>query len=352
VLILTSALVSWCRAKLAWQVPLLLAIPMVYLTHLLWAWNNPLRGGELGFVKEPVLGVFMVLVYGLILGAAPLLRKDRAREGSFEAAGALLNAAGCYGVFLLHGLTALETGAAAGHLLASVMFLGMAIVFWVVQHGQATCFVYAMTGYSALSIAILYAFEVPNVFVWLSLQSLLVVTTALWFRSPFIVVANFFIYLTIVLGYMVVAKQESGISLGFGLVALVSARIMGWQRERLQLKTEFMRNAYLVSAFVVFPYSLYHLCSEAYVAVAWVGLAGIYYLLNAVLHNPKYRWMGHFTLLLTVLYVLVIGIIQLAPAQRILSFLLLGTVLVVVSLVFTRQRAARRSRREEVDEGS
>jgi hypothetical protein len=145
----------------------------------------------------------MVLVYGLILGAAPLLRRDRAREGSFEAAGALLNAAGCYGVFLLHGLTALETGAAAGHLLASVMFLGMAIVFWVVQHGQATCFVYAMTGYTALSMAILYAFEVPDVFVWLSLQSLLVVTTALWFRSPFIVVANFFIYLTIVLAVSV-----------------------------------------------------------------------------------------------------------------------------------------------------
>jgi len=352
VLILTCALVSWCSAKLTWQAPLLLAIPLIYMTHLVWALNNPLRGGELGFVKEPGFGVFVVLVYGLILGAAPLLRKDRAKEGSSEAASALLNAAGCYGVFLLHSLTALESGAAWGHLLASALFLGMSIAFWMVQHGQATCFVYAMTGYTALSMAILHAFEVPNVFVWLSLQSLVVVTTALWFRSPFIVVANFFIYLAIVLGYIVVAKQESGISLGFGLVALVSARIMGWQRERLQLKTELMRNAYLVSAFVVFPYSLYHLFPKAYVAVAWVGLAGIYYLLNAVLRNPKYRWMGHFTLLLTVLYVLVIGIIQLAPTQRVLSFLLLGTALVVVSLVFTRQRTVRRGRKAEGGEGA
>lgn len=344
VLIASCLLVSWCRTRLAWQAPLIWFIPLVYLTHLAWALNNPLRGGEIGFIKEPALGVFMVLVYGVILGTAPLLRKDRAQEGSLEAAGALLNAAGCYGVFLLHSLTALESGVAAGHLLASLLFLGMAILFWVVQHGQATCFIYAMTGYTALSMAILQAFEVPDVFVWLSLQSLVVVTTALWFRSPFIIVANFFIYLAIVLAYVAITRQETGISLGFGLVALVSARIMAWQRERLQLKTELMRNAYLVSAFLVFPYSLYHLFSSAYVAVAWVGLAGIYYLLNTVLGNPKYRWMGHFTLLLTVLYVLVIGIIQLGPTQRIFSFLLLGTALVVVSLVVTRQRAVRRPR--------
>jgi uncharacterized membrane protein len=103
-----------------------------------------------------------------------------------------------------------------------------------------------------------------------------------------------------------------------------------------------MRNAYLASAFIVFPYALYHLMPPAYVSVAWVGLAVAYYLMNLIVRNPKYRWMGHLTLLATVLYVIVIGITQLSPTYRILSFLVLGTVLVVVSLVFTQVRARQK----------
>ena len=61
----------------------------------------------------------------------------------------------------------------------------------------------------------------PEVFVWLSLQSVIVVATAVWFRSRFIVVANFLIYVAIILGYVIVAKTETGISLGFGLYILV-----------------------------------------------------------------------------------------------------------------------------------
>ena len=103
-----------------------------------------------------------------------------------------------------------------------------------------------------------------------------------------------------------------------------------------------MRNAYLASAFVVFPYALYHLVPGAYVSVSWVGVAVVYYLMNLIVRNPKYRWMGHLTLLLTVLYVIVVGLTQLAPTYRIISFLVLGTVLLVVSLVFTQVRARRK----------
>ncbi len=64
--------------------------------------------------------------------------------------------------------------------------------------------------------------------------------------------------------------------------------------------------------------------------------------MNLVVRSPKYRWMGHLTLLFTALYVIVIGIFQLAPAYRIASFLVLGTVLLVVSLIFTWVRARKR----------
>ena len=138
---------------------------------------------------------------------------------------------------------------------------------------------------------------------------------------------------------MVVTRHESGISIGFGLVALLSARILNWQQERLQLRTEMMRNAYLFVVFAVFPYALSHLLPKTLVALSWVAMAGVYYLMCWILKNQKYRWMGHFTLLLTVFYALSLSITQLKPEYRILSYLVLGTVLVFISLTFSRQKS-------------
>jgi uncharacterized membrane protein len=61
--------------------------------------------------------------------------------------------------------------------------------------------------------------------------------------------------------------------------------------------------------------------------------------MNMLTESRKYRWLGHNTLLLTVGYILLIGVAKLEGAQRIVSFLILGSVLLVVSLVFTVIRA-------------
>ena len=167
--------------------------------------------------------------------------------------------------------------------------------------------------------------------------------SAIWFRSRFIVVANFVIFLAIVIGYLVVSEGESGMSIGFGVVSLISARILNWQQDRLELKTEMMRNAYLTVAFCAFPYALVYLMPEGTASLSWVGVALFYYLMSALVKKHKYRWMGHLTLGLTVLYIMVIGIIQLEQTYRILSFLVLGCVLLVVSIFFTRLRARRRT---------
>ena len=164
-------------------------------------------------------------------------------------------------------------------------------------------------------------------------------TTAIWFRSRFIIVANFLIYLAVVICYMVLVQQEHGLSLLLGVVALTSARILKWQKDRLELKTELMRNAYLTSAFIVLPYTFYHIVPQAWVALSWVGNALCYYVMNLLTGARKYRWMGHNTLLLSVAYILIMSIGKLDGAQRIISFLVLGTVLLAVSLLFTLIRA-------------
>jgi hypothetical protein len=322
---------------------LLFAVACGYLTYLFWMIGAPWAGRAPHLALAPESGVFFLLLHAVILGVGPLLRRERPAEDHLTILVAVGNCAAGYGLFFAHSILAFPPGVAPAHLFASLVFLGLAVIFWLRAESRGATFFYAMTGYLALTVAILKAFALPNLFIWLSLQSLLVVATALWFRSRFIVVANFFIFVTVVLGYMFTAGSETGISLGFGIVALLTARILNWQRERLELRTDLMRNAYLACAFVVFPYALYHLVPRAYVSVSWVGVAVVYYALNLIVRNVKYRWMGHLTLLLTVLYVVVIGVAQLAPAYRIATLLLLGTVLLVVSLAFTKVRSRWRA---------
>jgi len=294
-----------------------------------------------------VVGIYFLLAYAMIFTIGALQRKEKSLDDPATIAAVLFNCGAGYGIFLLQSLR-FEAGLfTPAHLTAAIVFLGLAVAFWKSEASRIPTFFYAMTGYLALSVAIVKHFPSPEVFIWLSAQSLVVVVTALWFRSRLIVVANFFIYVAIVLAYMVAAKQESGISIGFGIVALLSARILNWKKERLELRTEMMRNAYLASAFIVFPYALYHLVPHAYVSLSWVGVALAYYLMNLIVQNPKYRWMGHLTLLLTVCYVVVMAFTQFGSTYRIVSFLVLGTVLLVVSLVFTQVRERRKRAEKE-----
>jgi hypothetical protein len=304
--------------------------------------NRPWSGRPFAIAAKPLAGLFFALAYVLVIAMGSFLRRDRSEEDPPTVIAVLLNCGLGYGLFVLATMGTSPALFGAAHLVAAALFLGLALAFWRSERSRIATFFYAMTGYLAVTVALVDLVPIPNLFIWLSGQSLLVVATALWFRSRLIVVGNFFIYLAIVVAYTAVARNETGISIGFGVVALLTARILRWKQERLELKTEMMRNAYLASAFLVFPYSLYHLVPRAFVTVAWVGVAVAYYLMNLIVRSPKYRWMGHLTLLLTALYVVVIGIFQLSSTYRIGSFLVLGTVLLVVSLIFTQVRERKR----------
>jgi len=336
------ALLAARRFDNPWLV--VVATPLAFLTYLIWAVGNPVVGNKPEVVTGPFAGAVLLLVWMSIHAAAMIWRRNRTPEDPVLLLGSLLNCGG-YVLFLAHVFIRYRDVFIAANVAASILLLVIAVIFWVREQSRGATFIYAMTGYAALNMALIMAFPVPDLFAWLSAQSLLVVTTAIWFRSRFIIIANFLIYLVVVACYMAVAKQETGISLVFGVVALTSARILHWKKDRLELKTELMRNAYLATAFVVFPYALYHLVPRIWVAVSWVGLALFYYLMNLLTESRKYRWLGHNTLLLTVVYILVVGVAKLEGAQRIMSFLLLGTVLLVVSVIFSlvRNRSQRGS---------
>lgn len=342
------AIGAWTAVTRSWPWLPLFLIPAGFTAHLLWLVNRPWQGRSVALASRPTAGIYVVLAFVLINAMASLLRRDRDEERLATVLAVLLNCGMGYLLFVLATMGGASAHFGPAHVAAAVVFLGLAIAFWKHARSQTTTFFYAMTAYLALSVALAKLVPVPALFVWLSAESLLVVATALWFRSKLIVVGNFFVFLGIVVAYMVVAAtSESGISIGLGLVALLTARILRWQQERLALRTELMRNAYLASGFVIFPYATYHLVANAWVPVSWVAVAVAYYVMNLVVRSPKYRWMGHLTLLLTAFYMIVVGIFQLGPAYRIASFLVLGTVLLIVSLIFTMIRTRRRERLED-----
>jgi hypothetical protein len=333
--------------KYKWNSLLFYGMFLSYFTHLIWFINNPLLGNTIQTVSQPELNLFFILVYAIIFSAAYLFPGKDEQDNYVSASAAMFNSSGGFGLFILITLLTSPSAHSIYHFVAAFIFITIAVVYWVKLNNKYSTFFYAMFGYVALSIAIIGQFEKPDYFIWLCWQSLFVVSTAVWFRSKFIIVANFMIYLMMFFGYLIVGESAGGISLSFGIVALISARILNWKKDQLELKTEQMRNAYLLSALFIIPYALYQMFPAGYVSLSWIAIAIVYYLLSIILKNVKYRWMALATYFLTVVYVFIFGITSAETLLKIMSFVVLGVSLIIVSLIYTRKKG--REKAETID---
>jgi len=332
-----SILSSDLKLKLNWDGLLNFTIIAAFFVHLLWFINNPILGNPLEVQTDVPLNLLFILIYQIIFSLA-FLNDKKKEENLLPSLSVLAITSIGYGLFLLITILSTPPQGQVYHLLASAIYLVFAVLFFKIKQSRVSTFFYAMTGYGALSIAIILQFDKPDFFMWLCWQSFLVVSTAVWFRSKFIIVANFIIFLLIFIVFLFVSAATSWISLSFGIVALFSARILNWKKDVLELKTEHMRNAYLLTAFFIIPYSLYNMLPSGYVAFSWIIVAILYYVFSLILKNTKYRYMSLATFMLTVLYVFVLGITSEETIFKILSFLVLGAALVIISVVYTRNR--------------
>ena len=333
---IVAALIS---VRYGWSWILILGIVLSLLDHFLLSINNPVFGSPVQQLTTPAVNLLFALLYVVTFGIGTLFASKSREENAISVVSTVLNGFGSYVLLMFLTLTAFKASFATLHLLASGTYLALAVAFWIRTRSKYSTFFYAMLGYGALSAAIVNSFASPDVFVWLCWQSILVISTAVWFRSRFIVVANFLIYLMVFTDYLSLAGTVGTISISFGIVALVSARILNWRKNVLELKTEMMRNAYLACALFVLPYALYHVVPGRYVSISWLGLALFYYISSRILgNNRKYRWMALLTTLLTVLYVFTVELVGLDPALRIVSFLVLGIALLTISMIYSRKR--------------
>jgi len=338
-LLMISILIVYLKLKYDWNGFYIYGITLVFLTQFLWFINNPVLGNKIELQALPYISVFSLLLYGIIFSFGNLFIPKDKSDSNEVIVSTIINCFWCYSFFLFITIAKYNNIFAVSHFIASILFLTLSISFWLKHECKYATFFYSILGYTALSVAIIAQFPKPDFFIWLCWQSVLVVSTAIWFRSKIIIVANFIMYLLIFFSHLVLADKIGIVTLSFGIVAIVSARILNSQKHRLDLKTEAMRLFYLGSAFFIFPYALYHIVPKDYVGISWTVVALIYYVISVILKNKKYRWMSLLTFLLTVLYILFVGTTNFEPVYRIISFIALGVILLGISILYSKVKS-------------
>ena len=196
---------------------------------------------------------------------------------------------------------------------------------------------YASFGFVAISVAVYGFFGLPDSYLLLVLQSVLVVSIALWYRSRIIVVANAFLFISILLLYLIISESIDLTNFAFAVAALGTARILGWQKERLTLQTEIFRNTYLLIAVFMILYSLKQAMPSQYVTLSWTAIAIGFFTLSILLGNIKYRYLSIATIVVTGGHLFFIDLGQMDVFYRFIAFLVFAVITLGVSLYYTKR---------------
>jgi hypothetical protein len=348
-IIFFSVLIAICLATIVigitnnWKSFPLTGIILTYFTLLLWTINNPLVTGKIIFVNNYMLTLFFVPIIILIYGIANALQTQETDDGNWSYKISIANSVGGFGLF---AIIVLGTNFAENGLLFIVLSIALfvlAILHWKKHHSRLSTFFYSMLAYGSFSLAIIAKVDTQNALILLCWQSLVVVSTALWFRSKFIVVANFFIFIIILLSFVFSADRLNTLTASFGVVALISARVINWQKKRLELKTENLRNAYLLVAFLILPIVIYNNVAVHLVGIALIGLSLFYYIVGKLINNKKYRLLATGNLIIALAYIIIFGFVSEQTAYKVFSFFLASITLIIVSIVYTKDRAKEKN---------
>jgi hypothetical protein len=189
----------------------------------------------------------------------------------------------------------------------------------------------------AMSIALYGIFGLPEAYLLLSVQSLLVVSMALWFRNRLIVVMNSILFLTILLVYLFSAKNVSSVNFCFAAISLISARIINWKRSRLYIKTDMIRNLYMIEGFAMMLLALYHAVPKQFVTFSWTMAALFYFIISLLLKNIKYRYMALGTMICSAFYLFLVDLARIEIIYRVLALLFLAAISIGISIYYNNR---------------
>jgi hypothetical protein len=189
----------------------------------------------------------------------------------------------------------------------------------------------------AMSIALYGIYGFPRVYFLLSLQSLLVVSMALWFRNRLIIVMNSLLFLTILSVYLLSSKSIGSVNFCFAITALISARIINWKSSRLHIKTDLIRNLYMTEGFIMMLLALLHAVPRQFVTFSWTMAALLYFIISLLLKNIKYRYMALGTMICSAFYLFIVDLARIELIYRVLALMFLAAISIGISIYYTNR---------------
>ena len=337
IFVAATTTVIYLLYKNGWDTLLILSIFMVYIGHTMWLIGNPVVGHAVGAVSKPQNNLIYLFLYAAIYSVSPFLKQKGKIGPEVSNATVILNSIAFSVLLLLNVLTFYSKSYLFIFLGTSILCLIYAIVLNYKIVSRFDSFFFVNFGFMALSIAVYGYSDLPGSYIFLAWQSLVVLAIAIWFRSNLIVLMNTALYTVILLAYLITSKSIDTYNISFTLIAIASARILNWQQKRLDLKTDSIRNFYLVITFFITLYTLYNAVAKDYVTISW-GLAAIaYMIMSAILKNVKYRWLAFLTLIAAVLNLFIFDISKMGVAYRIMAFIFVGLIILGVSFYYTKK---------------
>ena len=159
---------------------------------------------------------------------------------------------------------------------------------------------------------------------------------ALWFRSRFMVIMNTLLFLLLLIFYLTEPVSFNQTNFSFMLVAFVSARVINWKKDRLNIKTEFVRNIYLLSGLIITLIAFHHISPPSYITASWIFAAVIFFLLSLLIKNIKYRWLAIATMVASAIRLIFIDMSSINIGYRVLIFMGLAIISITISILYTK----------------
>ena len=334
---LTAAGSVYFYLKYKWSSLLMVTIFLAYISFFFWMFGNPLLGHPMQMIIKHQNGVIYLLGLGACFSITSLFRKNDPVSDEFLISVIIINGI----IFSLLLLFFVPRFFSNDYVALFTIITICCLIFSIILHSKsdwifASAF-FALYGFMAMSIALYGIIGLPRVYFLLSVQSLLVVSMALWFRNRLIIIMNSLLFLTILFVYLLSSKSVDGVNFCFALVALISARIINWKRARLQIKTDMLRNLYMIEGFFMILFALLHAVPKQFITFSWTMAALLYFIISLLLKNIKYRYMALGTMICSAFYLFIVDLARIELIYRVLALLCLAAISIGISIYYTNR---------------
>ena len=324
--------------KKGWWTGLISSIFFSYLIYLMWILGNPFVGKSVEIISMHEMGhvyLFASAFAYSLLALLPL--SDKVSQNQLNSA-IVLNGLGFSFLVALSVLTFFTESYFRLFGLIAAFSIGYSI--WLQLRGtwKPIAAMYALYSFVALSISIAGIYHFPLAFLLLSIQSLLVLIVALWFHSRFMVIMNTILFVGLLIAYFVTGEILHRITFSFALVALGSARILNWKKQRLEIRTELIRNLFLFSGAIMVLFSLHEAVPPNFVTLSWTLSAMVFFILSVVIRNMKYRWLAIITMVITVFYLFIVDLSNISLGYRIVALMFIAAISLGISIFYSRRQ--------------